>query len=65
MPPGSCTRGEAHGERDALTTWSRRVVPTVRAFLEQWELQRRTLLDWLGRPDAAWEPGLLDERCRR
>jgi hypothetical protein len=44
------------GERDDLTTWSRHVVPMVRAFLAQWEIQRRTLSDWLGRPEAAWDP---------
>jgi hypothetical protein len=44
------------GERAELSTPVRRVVPTVRAFLAQWEAQRRTLADWLGRPEAAWDP---------
>jgi hypothetical protein len=41
---------------DEPARWARRVVPTVRAFLEQWGAQRRTLADWLGRPEAAWDP---------
>ncbi len=44
------------GERDALSTPVRQVVPMVRAFVEQWGAQRRTLTDWLGRPEATWDP---------
>jgi len=40
---------------EELTTWKRQVVPTVRAFVEQWALQRRTLADWLNRPEFGWE----------
>lgn len=40
----------------------RRVGPMVAAFLGEWERQRRTLADWLGRPEAAWDAvwGFLD-----
>ena len=44
------------GQRPALSAPVRRVVPMVRAFVEQWTAQRRTLADWLGRPEAAWDP---------
>lgn len=44
------------GERAELSTPVRRVAPMVRTFLAQWETQRRTLADWLGRPEAAWDP---------
>ena len=42
--------------RDEPTSWRRCRVPMVRAFLDQWTAQRRTLADWLGRPEAAWDP---------
>lgn len=44
------------GERAELATPVRRVVPLVRTFVAQWEAQRRTLADWLGRSEAAWDP---------
>ncbi len=44
------------GDRAELSTPVRRVAPTVRTFLGQWEAQRRTLADWLGCPEAAWDP---------
>jgi hypothetical protein len=46
---------DASGDLDEFTIRSWQVVPMVCAFLEQWELQRRTVAVWLGRPDAAWE----------
>lgn len=51
-------RGDVVGE--AMTV--RRVGPMVGAFLGEWQRQRRTLADWLGRPEAAWDPvwGFLD-----
>ena len=58
--PGTMTSAERvdwRGERGALSAPVRRVVPMVRAFVAQWELQRRTLADWLGRPEASWDPG--------
>lgn len=60
LAPWPGTMGEARidwrGERAELSTPTRRVVPMVRAFLGQWEAQRRTISDWLGRPEAAWHP---------
>lgn len=44
------------GQRPALSSPVRRVVPMVRAFVGQWDAQRRTLAEWLGRPEAAWDP---------
>lgn len=44
------------GVEAELTSWSRLVAPTARAFIAQFEAQRRTLADWLGRPEAAWDP---------
>jgi hypothetical protein len=38
-----------------LSTRVRRVVPMVRTFLQQFEAQRRTPADWLGRPEAEWD----------
>lgn len=43
------------GVRPELSTPVRRVVPMVRTFVAQWEAQRRTLADWLGRPEAEWD----------
>jgi hypothetical protein len=55
--PGTAeVRIDWRGELDELTSWSRHVVPTVRAFVEQWGAQRRTLAEWLQRPAAAWDP---------
>lgn len=55
--PGTAeSRIDWSGEHDELTSWSRLVVPTARAFIEQWTAQRRTLADWLGRPEAVWDP---------
>jgi hypothetical protein len=52
--PGTAeARVDWAGEGEPVS-WSRRVVPTVSAFLAQWTAQRRTLADWLGRPEAAW-----------
>jgi len=60
LVPWPGTMGDARidwrGERAELSTPTRRVVPMVRTFLGQWEAQRRTLADWLGRPEAAWDP---------
>lgn len=44
------------GVRAELSTPVRRVVPMVRTFVAQWQAQRRTLADWLGRPEASWDP---------
>jgi len=51
----STERIDWRGERAALSTPTRRVVPMVRAFLAQWETQRRSVADWLGRPEASWD----------
>jgi hypothetical protein len=55
------------GVRDELVTPVRHVVPMVGAFVEQWVAQRRTLADWLGRPEAAWDPtwGFLGWRAAK
>ena len=64
MPwPGTATtraRWVTHG--DVLTV--RRVGPMLRVLLGEWERQRRTIADWLGRPEAAWDPcwGFLGRR---
>lgn len=50
------TRVDWHLVRAELFTPVRRVVPMVRTFLAQWQAQRRSLADWLGRPEAAWHP---------
>lgn len=59
LVPWPGTMGEQRidwrGERAELSTPVRRVVPMVRTFLAQWEAQRRTLADWLGRPEATWD----------
>jgi len=52
----SAERVDWRGERPALSAPVRRVVPMVRAFVAQWDAQRRTLADWLGRPEASWDP---------
>jgi hypothetical protein len=52
----SAERVDWRGERPALSAPVRRVVPMVRAFVAQWEAQRRTLAEWLGRPEASWDP---------
>jgi len=52
----SSERVDWRGERPALSAPVRRVVPMVRTFLAQWEAQQRTLADWLGRPEASWDP---------
>ena len=49
-------RVDWRGRREALSAPVRRVLPTVRAFLAQWETQRRTIAEWLGRPEATWDP---------
>lgn len=49
-------RVDWRGEHAALSAPVRRVVPMVRAFVAQWEAQRRTLAEWLGRPEASWDP---------
>jgi hypothetical protein len=53
-------RWVSHG--DVLTV--RRVGPMLRALLAEWDRQRRTIADWLGRPEAAWDPdwGFLGRR---
>lgn len=60
LAPWPGTMGEARidwrGERAELSTPTRRVVPMVRTFVAQWQAQRRTLADWLGRPEATWDP---------
>ena len=59
LVPWPGTMGDARvdwrGVRAELSTAVRRVVPMVRTFVAQWEAQRRTLTDWLGRPEAAWD----------
>jgi hypothetical protein len=52
----SAERVDWRGERPALSAPVRRVMPMVRAFVAQWDAQRRTLADWLGRPEASWDP---------
>jgi hypothetical protein len=57
--PGTITSSERvdwRGDRASLSTPVRRVVPMVRTFVSQWEAQRRTLAEWLGRPEASWDP---------
>jgi hypothetical protein len=57
--PGTMTSAERvdwRGERGSLSAPVRRVVPMVRTFVAQWQAQRRTLADWLGRPEASWDP---------
>ena len=49
-------RVDWRGAREALSIPVRRVAPMVRVFLAQWEAQRRSLADWLGRPEATWDP---------
>jgi len=49
-------RVDWRGERAELSTPTRRVAPMVRTYIDQWAAQRRTLADWLGRPEAAWDP---------
>jgi hypothetical protein len=44
------------GQRPTLSAPVRRVVPMVQTFVAQWDAQRRTLADWLGRPEASWDP---------
>ena len=50
------SRVDWRGDRPALSVPVRRVVPMLRTFLAQWEVQRRTLAEWLGRPEASWDP---------
>jgi hypothetical protein len=52
----SAERVDWRGERPALSAPVRRVVPMVRTFVAQWDAQRRTLAEWLGRPEASWDP---------
>jgi len=52
----SAERVDWRGEHAALSAPVRRVVPMVRAFVAQWDAQRRTLAEWLGRPEAGWDP---------
>ena len=52
----SAERVDWRGERPALSAPVRRVVPMVRAFVAQWDAQRRPLAEWLGRPEASWDP---------
>jgi hypothetical protein len=33
----------------------RQIAATVQTFLTQWDAQRRTIADWLGRPAARWD----------
>ena len=61
--PGTTTtraRWVSHG--DVITV--RRVGPMLRVLLGEWERQRRTIADWTGRPEAAWDPcwGFLGRR---
>lgn len=52
----SAERVDWRGERGSLSAPVRRVVPMVRTFVAQWQAQRRALADWLGRPEASWDP---------
>lgn len=52
----SAERVDWRGERGSLSAPVRRVVPMVRTFVAEWQAQRRTLADWLGRPEASWDP---------
>ena len=57
--PGTMARAERvdwRGERSALSAPVRRVIPMVRAFVAQWDAQRRTLAEWLDRSEAGWHP---------
>ena len=59
----------------ARTLWSqggdpqlvRRPAPMLAACLGEWDRQRRTIADWTGRPEAAWDPcwGFLGRRGGR
>jgi hypothetical protein len=49
-------RVDWRGARAALSSPVRHVVPMVRAFVSAWDAQRRTLAEWLGRPEASWDP---------
>jgi hypothetical protein len=49
----SAERVDWRGERPALSAPVRRVVPMVRSFVAQWDAQRRTLAEWLGRSEAS------------
>jgi hypothetical protein len=49
-------RVDWRGDRPQLSAPVRRIVPTVRACLDQWHAQRRSLAEWLGRPEARWDP---------
>lgn len=53
-------RWVSHG--DVITV--RQVRPMLAAFLGEWDRQRRTIADWTGRPEAAWDPcwGFLAKR---
>ncbi|HEY4178432.1 MAG TPA: hypothetical protein VGM90_16410 [Kofleriaceae bacterium] len=55
VPGTFATRIDWRGDRPDLTSVSRRVEPLVRAFLDEWDAQRRTLADWLGQPGHAWD----------
>jgi hypothetical protein len=55
--PGTVTsQVDWRGENDELTSWTRLAEPTALAFIEQFEAQRRTIAEWLLRPEAAWDP---------
>jgi hypothetical protein len=57
--PGTVADAERvdwRGERPQLSAPTRRIVATVRACLAQWNAQRRSLADWLRRPEASWDP---------
>jgi hypothetical protein len=49
-------RVDWRGVRAELATPARNVEAMIRTFVAQWDAQRRTLADWLGRPEASWDP---------
>lgn len=49
------SRVDWRGTESTLSTPVRNVEAQVSAFVAQWEPQRRTIAEWLGRPEASWD----------
>lgn len=55
--PGTmATRVDWSAVREELVVAVRQVRPMLEVFLAQWEAQRRTPAEWMGRPEAGWDP---------